>query len=182
MQFAIKTYRKGQRGFSILEMMFATIILLVGLVAIAQLVPASILLNNRNRTDSSALVFAQRELDQFLDQPLSSSSFVDALGNTCQLGDPTIKNSAQGSNVAIFNFQPVIVFGSPPSPQAPTNGYGFTYADPTDPSGTSYDVRWAVIITGSGSVSGRRFILGVQQQGGNGYYQPITIDTIKSKE
>ncbi len=182
MQFAITTYRKGQRGFSILEMMFATIILLVGLVAIAQLVPASILLNNRNRTDSSALVFAQRELDQFLDQPLSSSSFVDALGNTCQLGDPTIKNSAQGSNVAIFNFQPVIVFGSPPSPQAPTNGYGFTYADPNDPSGTSYDVRWAVIITGSGSVSGKRFILGVQQQGGNGYYQPITIDTIKSKE
>src|SRR5260370_19657276 len=100
MPSAFTERRKGQRGFSILEMMFATIILLVGLVAIAQLVPASILLNNRNRTDSSALVFAQRELDQFLDQPLSSNSFVDALGNTCQRGDPTIKNSAQRTNVA----------------------------------------------------------------------------------
>jgi type II secretory pathway pseudopilin PulG len=175
--------RTRERGFSILEMMFATLILLVGLVAIAQLVPASILLNQRNRTDSSALVFAQRELDQFLDQPLSSSSFVDALGNTCQLGNPAPTNSAQGSNVAIFNFQPVVVFGSPPSPQAPTNGWGFTYTDPLDPSGTSYDVRWAVIITGNGStVSSKRFIVGVQQQGGNGYYQPITIDTTKSKE
>jgi type II secretory pathway pseudopilin PulG len=174
---------RNERGFSILEMMFATIILLVGLVAIAQLVPASILLNNRNRTDSSALVFAQRELDQFLDQPLSSSSFVDALGNTCQLGDPTVTNSAQGSNVVTINFQPVVVFGSPPSPQAPTNGWGFTYTDPIDPSGTSYDVRWAVIITGNGStVFSKRFIVGVQQRGGNGYYLPITIDTIKSKE
>ena len=185
MQFAITTYRKGQGGFSILEMMFATIILLVGLVAIAQLVPASILLNNRNRTDSSALVFAQRELDQFLDQPLNppGNQFTDALGNTCQLGDPAVRNSAQGSNVGILNFQPIILFGSPPSPQAPTNGWGFTYTDPIDPSGTSYDVRWAVIITGNGStVSSKRFIVGVQQKGGNGYYQPITIDTIKSKE
>ena len=40
------------------------ILLLVGLVAVAQLVPASILMNYRNRTDSSALVFAQRQLDQ----------------------------------------------------------------------------------------------------------------------
>jgi type II secretory pathway pseudopilin PulG len=172
-----------ERGFSILEMMFATLILLVGLVAIAQLVPASILLNQRNRTDSSALVFAQRELDQFLDQPLSSSFFVDALQNTCQLGNPAITNSAQGSTVAIFNFEPIIVFSPPPSPQAPTNGWGFTYTDPLDPSGTSYDVRWAVIITGNGStVSSKRFILGVQQKGGNGYYQPITIDTTKSRE
>jgi len=69
MQYSSKRLRDGQRGFSILEMMLATIILLVGLVAIAQLVPASILMNYRNRTDSSALVFAQREMDQMLDQP-----------------------------------------------------------------------------------------------------------------
>ncbi len=183
MPSAFTERRTRERGFSILEMMFATLILLVGLVAIAQLVPASILLNSRNRTDSSALVFAQRELDQFLDQPLSSSSFVDPLGNICQLGNPAPTNSAQGSTVVILNFQPSVAFGPPPSPQAPTNGWGFTYIDPTDPSGTSYDVRWAVIITGDGStVSSKRFILGVQQQGGNGYYLPITIDTIKSKE
>ncbi|SRR5712692_4487711 len=175
--------RTCERGFSILEMLFATIILLVGLVAIAQLVPASILLNYRNRTDSSALVFAQRELDQFLDEPLSSSFFTDALGNTCQLGDPAGTNTVQGSNVTSINNQTLIVFGLPNPPLAPTNGYGFTYQDPTDPSGTTYDVRWAVIITGNKSTaSSKRFILGVRQVGGNGYFQPITLDTIKAKE
>ena len=68
-----------------------------------------------------------------------------------------------------------------PSP-APTSGYGFTYQDPTDPSGTTYDVRWAVIITGNGSTaSTKRFILGVRQFGGNGYFQPITLDTVVGK-
>src|SRR6266436_1055140 len=136
MQFAITTYRKGQRGFSILEMMFATIILLVGLVAIAQLVPASILLNNRNRTDSSALVFAQRELDQMLDQPMTLPSFIDALGNTCQLGNATPVNTVQGSSLAVVNNQVVIDFT-----QTLVTNYSFSipYQDPTDPSGTSYD-------------------------------------------
>src|SRR6266851_448879 len=102
MQRSLIRPRTRQEGFSILEMMIATIILLVGLVAIAQLVPASILMNYRNRTDSSALVFAQRELDQMLDQPLSSGFFIDAMGNTCQLGDPAAANSVQGSTVTTF--------------------------------------------------------------------------------
>src|SRR5260370_5588056 len=168
--------RDRQRGFSLLEMMFATVILLVGLVAIAQLVPASILLNYRNRTDSSALVFAQRELDQFLDQPLSSSSFLDALGNTCQLGNPNVTNAAQGTNVKVYNNQAIIDFNSA------VPGYNFTYPHPTDPSGTTYDVRWAVIITGNGATaSSKRFIVGVRQAGGNGYFQPITLDTMVEK-
>ncbi len=179
MQRSFTSCRVGQAGFSILEMLLATVILLVGLIAVAQLVPASILLNYRNRTDSTALVFAQRQLDQMLDQPLTANSFTDALGNTCQLGDPAVTNSVQGSTV---NNQPIIVFDSPNPPLAPTNGYGFTYADPNDPSGATYDVRWAVIITGSGgTASSKRFILGIRKVGGNGYFQPITLDTMVEK-
>jgi hypothetical protein len=145
-------------------------------VAIAQLVPASILMNYRNRTDSSALVFAQRQLDQMLDQPLTVNSCIDVLGNPCQLGDPTIPNSSQGTNVLLFNNQPIIDFNSAVA------GYNFTYQDPNDPSGTTYDVRWAVVITGNGSTAfSKRFILGVRQVGGNGYFQPITLDTMVGK-
>ena len=183
MRTAFTRRRESQRGFSILEMMFATVILLVGLVAIAQLVPASILLNYRNRTDSSALVFAQRELDQFLDQPLNSSSFPDALGNVCQLGNPAVTNTVQGTNVLLYSnpwnpndARAVIDFTSS------VPGYTFTFQDPTDPSGTTYDIRWAVIVTGNnGTPNAKRFILGVRQVGGSGYFQPVTLDTMVAK-
>jgi prepilin-type N-terminal cleavage/methylation domain-containing protein len=178
MLFTAAKRRGDEQGFSLLEMLLATVILLVGLIAIAQLVPATILLNFRNRTDSSALVFAQRELDQFLDQPLYLSTFNDALGNTCSLGNPAAPNTlVPPSTVVVINNQALIDFTV-----APVANYSFTYQDPTDPSGTTYDVRWAVIITGNGSnVSSKRFILGVRQQGGSGYFQPITLDTTVEK-
>src|SRR5258708_36590354 len=106
MQHLSTELRKRQRGFSILEMLLATIILLVGLVAIAQLVPAAMLLNYRNRTDSGALVFAQRELDQMLDQILNSSSFNDALGNFCSLGNSASLNVVQIHPVLITSSYP----------------------------------------------------------------------------
>ncbi len=181
---AFTTRRKNERGFSLLEMMFATIILLVGLVAIAQLVPASILLNYRNRNDSSALVFAQRELDMMLDQPLVSKSFTDPngvycpLATTCNLGDPTQQNQVQGGPVVLVNNQAQIDFSNATG----IANWSFTYRDPNDPNGATYDIRWAVIITGNGTtVSSKRFILGVRQQGGNGFFLPIKLDAMVEK-
>jgi Tfp pilus assembly protein PilV len=181
MQLGNTKSHKAEDGFSILEMLLATIILLIGLVTIAQLVPATILLNYRNRTDSSALVFAQRELDQMLAQPLNPPtnppSFTDAEGNLCYLGDPTHPNQVKGTTVVLgLNSAPIIDFTSSVA------NYNFTYQDPTDPSGTTYDVRWAVITTGNGTTaSSKRFILGIRQAGGNGYFQPITLDTMVGK-
>jgi prepilin-type N-terminal cleavage/methylation domain-containing protein len=163
-------------GFSLLEMLLATLILLVGLVAVAELVPASILLNQRNRTDSSALVFAQRELDQMVDQPLLLPQFTDVAGNTCQLGNAATPNIRQGTNVLSINNQAAINFASS------VPGYNFTYQDPTDPNGPMYDVRWAVIVSGNGvKVTAKRFILGVNQIGGTGFLQPVTLDTMVEK-
>jgi hypothetical protein len=158
--------------------------LLVGLVAIAQLVPASILLNYRNRTDSSAMVFAQREMDFMLDQPLISTNFTDALGvycpsgNTCNLGNPAPQNQVQGSPLTVFSNQTIIDFSNPTG----IANWSFTYQDPNDPSGATYDIRWAVIVTGNGTnISSKRFVLGIRQVGGSGYFQPVTLETMVEK-
>jgi type II secretory pathway pseudopilin PulG len=165
----------SRAGFTLLEMMLATLMLLAGLIAIAQLVPASILMNQRNRIDSSLLVFAQRELDQMVDQPIFTQSFNDLDGNTCQLGSPATPNALQGSPLA--GNQILIDFF-----QAPVAGYSFTYQDLNDPNGPGYDVRWAVVITGNGStVSSKRIILGVRQVLGNGFLEPVTLDATVSK-
>jgi prepilin-type N-terminal cleavage/methylation domain-containing protein len=178
MQRSTTRLRVPQQGFSILEMLLATMILLVGLVAVAQLVPASVLMNYSNRMDSSALVFAQRELDQMLDQPLTSNAFLDSLGNFCQLGNPGAPNVLQGNAVTVSaDNRAIIDFGPPP-----VAGYSFLYTDPTDPNGATYDVRWAVIITSNGGTeSSRRFLLGVRQLGGRNFISPVTLDTMVTR-
>lgn len=176
--------RNSQRGFTLVEVLMAIVILLVGIVAVAQLVPASISSNSTNRNDSTSLVFAQRELDQFLSQPLNMSFsppfFIDALGFSCNLGDPTQNNVVVGNPVVVYYNQLVMDFSQTPAPGP--SGYSFTYQDPNDPAGVVYDVRWAVITTtNNGLVTSKRFILGVRKQGGNGIYRPVTLDTILEK-
>lgn len=173
--------RKSNResGFTLVEVLMAIVVLLVGIVAVAQLVPASISSNSTNRNDSSALVFAQREMDQFLGQPLNMSisppSFIDALGFSCNLGDPTQPaNVAVGNSIILYQNQMIIDFT-----KSAVAGYSFTYQDPNDPAGIMYDVRWAVFTTtNNGMVTAKRFIMGARRQGGNGIYRPVTLDTI----
>jgi prepilin-type N-terminal cleavage/methylation domain-containing protein len=178
-RFGGRGHRQG--GFTLVEVLMAIVILLVGVVAVAQLVPASVGSNSTNRNDSSALVFAQREMDQFLAQPLnlatSPPAFIDAEGFSCNLGDPTQPNVVMGSPIAVPYNQVIVDFTA-----GLVAGYNFTYHDPNDPAEVVYDVRWAVITsTNNGLVTSKRFILGVRKKGGNGIYQPVTLDTVLEK-
>ena len=178
----LRKQRNGQRnneqeGFTLIEVLVALVVLLVGLVAVASMVPASLTSNNGNRSDSVGLVLAQRELGQMLDQPLRATQFTDALGNVCQLGNPATPNTLVGSTVATIGNRPAIDFSAGQVP-----GYSFNYRDPEDPYGTTYDVRWAVITTANGAApNSKRFIIGARQTGGNGFFQPLTLDTMVEK-
>jgi len=97
-RFGMKRRRNSgnaERGFTLTEMLIATAIILVGLVAVAQLVPASALLNANNRSDGTALVFTQRELEYMREQTLvvpvaPPPTFTDPLGCYVRLRPPAV--------------------------------------------------------------------------------------------
>jgi hypothetical protein len=164
-----------QCGFSILEMVLASAIMMVGIISVVQLVPASLQLNASNRLDTTATVIAQRELDQMLSQPLTVSSFLDTDGRTISLGGanspgaPVVMDS-QGQTAQIdFTAAPVAGFSIP------------EYVDPNDPSGASFEVRWAVIPQVSpvnpGRVISKRIIIGCRQTNANHPVLPVNLDT-----
>ena len=169
--------QRAQHGFTMIELMIAVSVLVVGVVAVAQLIPAAMLLNTRNRADSSSLVYAQREMDQFANQPLTGPvTFVDQQFKTCNLGGSTVFNTPVGSPVTTVGGHVAIDFTG-----AKVGGYSYTYTDPTDAT-LAYDVRWAVINTGAaGNIYSRRFILGVRKSGGDTPLPPVTLDTTVSR-
>src|SRR5262249_21676737 len=138
--FSARKSTRKQRGFTLIEMMIAVVMILVGLVAVAQLVSASIALNSANRDDSTSIVLAQNELNQFAGQALSTFSYTDNLGNVCTLGSSGTTAAFVGSPVTTSPDNRQIIDYS----QATVAGYNFTWIDPNDPSGAQYDVRWAV--------------------------------------
>jgi len=56
MQKPLLKYPGKQSGFTLIELMMAMLVLFVGLVAVAQLVPLALSLDAANRQDSTALV------------------------------------------------------------------------------------------------------------------------------
>jgi hypothetical protein len=82
-----------------------------------------------------------------------------------------------GSSVTEVNNSPAIDFSAALVP-----GYSATIADPEDPYGANYDVRWAVVTYAGGAhVTGRRFLIGARHVGGQGYFLPLTLDATVEK-
>jgi prepilin-type N-terminal cleavage/methylation domain-containing protein len=176
----------SERGFTLTELLIATAIVLVGLVAVAELVPASVMLNSNNRSNATASVLAQRQLEAMREVPLAVTTFNDPLGvlcppaATCYLGDPAQPGQIVGSPVT-FDSQglPVIDFS-----QSTVSGYSFTYIDLNDPFAATNDIRWAVITFTNplnNLPTSRRIILGVLRRTSQNLTLPVTLDVLVSK-
>ncbi|HXN23027.1 MAG TPA: prepilin-type N-terminal cleavage/methylation domain-containing protein [Candidatus Dormibacteraeota bacterium] len=163
---------KRQRGFTFIELVIAMAVLLVGVVAVMQLVPAAMQSNLYNRYDSTAVVTAQRELDQMITQPLASTQFNDADGRVILLGNSATPNVVVGGPVQTVGNTARIDFTS-----AAVANYNYTYRDPNDPGRSAYEVRWAVITTVSGTaVVAKRFLVGVWRRNATQVMPPVTIE------
>ena len=179
-----KPNKRRQSGFTLLELAIATLILMVGIVGVVQLVPASQQSNFQNRVDTTAMVFAQREMDQMIYQPLTQPNFTDADLRLISLGSQTVTNTVFGGPVILQGTVPSIDFGA-----AVVAGYNYTFTDPNDlgdPAAPTYQMRWAVISTVNGGVVvSKRFIVGCRRVGGGGngnsILLPAVVDTLVQK-
>jgi type II secretory pathway pseudopilin PulG len=163
-------HRNAQRGFTILELAIATVVLLVGIVSVVELVPASMQNNSNNRQSTMTTVIGQRILEQMALQPLKATAFVDSDGNALSLGagvagvagSPLVAGSAQ------INFAAAAV-----------PGYSLAYIDPNNPNTGTYDVRWAVVTTANaaGTITAKRFIVGARKLSVTGISLAVNFDT-----
>ncbi len=169
---------RKQSGFSVLEMILASAILMVGIVSVVQLVPASLNSSVGNRLDTMATVVCQRELDQMLSQPLSVNSFQDE-GQTISLGGA----GSPGASVLMSGQSVVIDFSLGATP--PAGFSGTMLADPNDPTSPSFELRWAVFPQlSNGAVVGRRIVIGCRRANSGGNQQlllPVTLDSSVQK-
>jgi prepilin-type N-terminal cleavage/methylation domain len=168
--------RRKQRGFTFIELAIAVVILLFGIVAVLQLVPAALTSNNANRQDTMSVVIGQRLLEQMMLQQLSSTSFTNSDGTTINLGSVTTNGTVVGSplvsGTSNINFS-----------ASKVTGYNLSYTDPNDSQSATYDVRWAVITAvASGSTpTAKRFIVGVWKKNQGVFNQPVYLDTTVQK-
>ena len=173
----LRPARRRERGFTMMELAIATLVLMIGVVGIAQLVPASLKFDANNRVDTTAMVLAQREMDQIINQPLTSTTFTDKDGNNISLGSTTVSDTVFGGPVVMLGTSTSINFGA-----TAVANYNLTFTDPNDPTGPPYQMRWAVISkVNAGNVTSKRFIVGCYRNVAGQIMPPAVVDTMVEK-
>lgn len=190
-----------------IELLIAIVILLVGIVSVAELVPAAIETNYRNRNDSTALIMAQRLLEQMGRQPLNVQNagfcaaaafgqyfFCDNDTNLIALGqvNPGTVNTADGCPLDPTG--QMIDFGLAPGSCPPGYRAVKVWVWNPDPDPTvvgepaiqkQVELRWHVITRHSNGVPVRKvFILGARTGVGGvatSGYVTINLQTVVSR-
>ncbi len=128
---------------SMVEVMVATIILMISSLGVIGLVWTSILMNNRNKVDSTQTMLAESIIEQVNSTIIGSgsSALADCDGTTWTIDTtPAIGAALSGANSDFSEASP------------PTNFYmNYVLRSPCEPTGSlqaSYDVRWRVDIVG----------------------------------
>jgi Tfp pilus assembly protein PilV len=142
----IKRKVHRQSGITMIELMIAGIVMVVGFLGMMILIITAIGTNNRNKLDTSATLVAQMVMEEIRANIATGSSpaLVDCNGNswTIGVGSPTPGTSSGGT----LSGGTVQLTGT-----APTN-YSMNYSLCTANGGqATYEVRWNVTTLTSGA-------------------------------
>lgn len=148
-----------EQGFTLIELMVACAVLIIGVVSIAPLIATSARTDATIRNDSIAVGVAERELERIKALDFASTSLADG-GSTL---DSSGKISFSGSGVT--NYSTTVSL-------ADSDQIGKT---------VTFDVRWNITsVTGSSS-NLKQITLAAQRTGGNWRYPATQLTTYKTR-
>jgi prepilin-type N-terminal cleavage/methylation domain-containing protein len=130
MEFVVMTGQKASRGFSLVELMIAMVVLAVGLLAAAGLICAAMASNVAPKLGSTSATLAESTMESIMAVPPDASgaaalrTLTDCAGNSF-----TVSILAGGS----------VDFRQPALP-----GYSMQYVNCAAGQNLTYDVRWMI--------------------------------------
>ena len=147
--------RSRQAGISLLELLIAGIVFVVGALAVMALVSTSIATNNRNKIDSTKAMLAEAVLEQVNSTVVGSGT---ANISDCAGTNFLIESAAGGSKLQGSGTHPNDTLGADIdyTEASPPQYYHMDYIvmSPCTSTGTyiaTYDVRWHVDQVGAGA-------------------------------
>jgi len=139
----MRARKSSQRGMSLIEMMIACVVLLVGVLAMAALIPLAIGTNSKNRQQSSSTVVAQMLMEKILSVPpgAPTPTLLDCTGASTTI---TASGTPTGSGGTLLSTGDIDFSQAPGSAGDPTGYYMLYTACGTNGRQSVYDVRWNI--------------------------------------
>lgn len=156
--------RNPQAGFTLVEMVIAALVLLVGLTAGMLLILTAMANDNRSKMDSSATILAQMTIEMIATVPANAASNVTVVDCNPSGGSAshTLNTAGTGGGAGAPLSGGAIDFT-----QSTVNGYSMTYYACQASTGDRqalYDVRWNIKTL---SPDAKLITVAAKQTGGN---------------
>ena len=179
-----------ERGLSLLELMFASLVMVIGLMGGMVLITTTIANNNRSKWDSTATLLSQMTLETIASVPAnataSSTPSTNLTINDCNPSPSAVAHSVNalgGTGNGAVAGAPLLSNGNIDFSTATVSGYSMQYYNCQASTGDRqmiYDVRWNIktISPNAKLVTVSTQIAGNVNRGGNFFVQPVSLRMI----
>jgi Tfp pilus assembly protein PilV len=169
---------------TIVELMIAAIILLVGMLGIAVLFSTAATSTSHTKLDTGGTMVAKMVIEQISAQDPNNTAVIQLIdcANTTWNMTTTAGASPNGAGAPLDTSASSITYGGVDFSQGAVSGYNMQYQDcGTNGQVTTYDVRWNVMTLSSGYT--RMITVAARQRGNNNgssryFAVPVSLRTV----
>jgi len=139
--------RRGSSGIGVIEVLIATLVLMICSLGIVGMISAAIVTNNRNKLDSTGIMLTQAIIERVKSTIIGSgsSSLVDCTGTTWTIETAPGGAALAGANIDFTEATPATDYHMDYVVRSPCSSTGKEI--------TTYDVRWHVEIVGAAALT-----------------------------